>query len=70
MSRHKRGDRGAQKPSCGGPQINVTITHDPTIMPVAIRGSFRAMVSSNATASAVKGMSSAANTMAPAKSKA
>ena len=57
-------------PNCGGPQIVMTIAHDPTIMPVAMRGSLRAIVSSSATASAVRGMNTAANRMASAKSKA
>jgi hypothetical protein len=33
-------------PSCGGIQTIMTMAHDPTIMPVAMRGSLRAIVSS------------------------
>jgi len=46
----------------------MTIAHDPMIIPVAIRGSFRAIVSSSATASATSGIPTAANKIANAKS--
>ena len=57
-------------PTCGGNHSSMTITHEPMIHPVAMRGNVPAMVSRRATTTATKGMSTAAKTIANAKSNA
>lgn len=81
-ARNKGGDGRARKPSTtpaaiaigtpswGGKNTSITTTQAPTIHPVAMRGSLRAMVSSSATTAAVREISTAANAMANAKSNA
>ena len=59
-----------QIPSSGGPHSAITIPHDPMIIPVAMRGSLRKILSNKATSSAVKGIKIAAKTIANPKSNA
>ena len=56
-------------PNSGKPQSIITTAVEPTMIPVASRGSFRAMVNNSITTSAVKGIHRAAKTVANAKSK-
>ena len=56
-------------PNCGGPHSIMTIMQEPTIIPVAERGNFRAMVRSSMTRRATRGIKIAAKRMQNAKSK-